>query len=180
MNLIFPCLASQTCLLTVGCLAIPCIFVVMFECRSIIILMHLDGYMLIIADRCHICFACHFQTVHPILVIFISISTEIISSFQQHTWFGKFMPWSFFPFLSTHMHYISCLAYHAMYCSVVSGSSSPTCLLIVVPAMIGICHITSYVYMSAIIFSVPFWLMFSKVLLLYAISKFMTCLCLPW
>ena len=45
-------------------------FVVMFECCSIIILMHLDGYLLFIADRCHICFACHFQTVHPIPVIF--------------------------------------------------------------------------------------------------------------
>ena len=45
-------------------------FVVMFECCSIFILMHLVGHLLIIADRCHICFACHFQTVHPILVIF--------------------------------------------------------------------------------------------------------------
>ena len=60
-------------------------FVVMFECCSIIILMHLDGYLLIIADLCHICFACHFQTVHPIPVIFISISTEITSPFQWHS-----------------------------------------------------------------------------------------------
>ena len=44
-------------------------FVVMFECCSIIILMHLDGYLLIIIVRCHICFACQFQTVHLILVI---------------------------------------------------------------------------------------------------------------
>ena len=63
-------------------------FVVMFECCSIIILMPLDGYLLIIADRCHICFACHFQTVHPIPVIFISISTEITSPFQWHSWFS--------------------------------------------------------------------------------------------
>ena len=56
----------------------------MFECSSLFILMHLDGLVLIIADRCHICFACHFQTVHPIPVIFISISTEINSSFQWH------------------------------------------------------------------------------------------------
>ena len=61
-------------------------FVAMFECFSIIILMHLDGYLLFIADRCHICFACHFQTVPPILVIFISISTEITSPFQWHSW----------------------------------------------------------------------------------------------
>ena len=56
-------------------------FVAMFECCSIFILMLLDGYLLLITDRCHICFACHFQTVHPIPVIFISISTEINSCF---------------------------------------------------------------------------------------------------
>ena len=33
------------------------------------------------------------------------------------------------------MYYYCWLPFHAMYCSVVSGSSSPTCLLIVVPAM---------------------------------------------
>ena len=52
-------------------------FVSMFECCSIIILMLLDVYLLFIADRCHIWFACHFQTVHPILVFFMLISTEI-------------------------------------------------------------------------------------------------------
>ena len=57
-------------------------FVVMLECSSLLFLMHLDGLVLLIADRCHICFACHFQTVHLIPVIFISISTEINSSFQ--------------------------------------------------------------------------------------------------
>ena len=62
-------------------------FVVMFECCSIFILMHLVGYLLIIADRCHICFACHFQTVHPIPVIFILISTEINSPLQWHSFF---------------------------------------------------------------------------------------------
>ena len=51
-------------------------FVVMFEYCSIFNLMHLDGYLLIIADQCHISFACHFQTVHPIPMIFILISTE--------------------------------------------------------------------------------------------------------
>ncbi len=61
-------------------------FIAMFECSSLIILMHLGGYLLIIADRCHFCFACHFQTVHPIPVIFISISTEITSPFQWHSW----------------------------------------------------------------------------------------------
>src|SRR3954470_12975539 len=52
--------------------------------------------MLLIAEICHSCFACHLQTVHPIPVIFISISTEIISPFQWNTWFTKFMPCSFF------------------------------------------------------------------------------------
>ena len=79
-------------------------FVAMFECCSIIILMHLDGYLLFIADRCHICFACHFQTVHPILVFFISISTEITSPFQCHTWISKLRPGSFIPCQILHMH----------------------------------------------------------------------------
>ena len=37
---------------------------------------------------------------------------------------------------------------------------------------------TCYVYMGAIISSVPFWLMISKELLFYAFSRFMPCLCL--
>ena len=72
--------------------------------------------MLFMADSSHSCFACHLQTVHPIPVIFISISTEIISSIQWHTWFAKIMPGSSFPFRSTHMHCIPHLAYHAMFC----------------------------------------------------------------
>ena len=91
-------------------------FVAMFECCSIFILMHLIGHLPIIVDRCHICFACLFQTVHPIPVIFISISTEIISSFQWHSWFSKLMLCSSFSFRSTHMHCISHLAYHAIFC----------------------------------------------------------------
>ena len=82
-------------------------FVVIFECCSIIILMHLDGYLLIIADRCHICFACHFQTMHPIPVIFISISTEIASPFQWHSWISKLRPGSIIPCQILHMHHIS-------------------------------------------------------------------------
>ena len=91
-------------------------FVAMLKCCSILFLMHLDGLVLLIADRCHICFACHLQTVHPIPMIFISILTEINSSFQQHTWFAKLRPGSIFSFWSTHMHCISHLAYHAMLC----------------------------------------------------------------
>ena len=76
------------------------------------------------------------------------------------------------------------LTSHTMLCSVVSGSSSPTCLLIVVSAMLCFSsksesvYETFYVYMGAIISSVPFWLIISKGLLFYAFSRFMSCLCL--
>ena len=90
-------------------------FVVMFECCSIFIVMHLDGYLLIIADWCHICFACHFQTVHPIPVIFISISTEINSPFQWHSWISKLRPGPSIPLQIMHMHHLPHPAYHAMF-----------------------------------------------------------------
>ena len=92
-------------------------FVIMFECCSIIILMLLDGYLLIIADRCHICFACLFQTVHPIPVIFISISTEITSPFQWLSWISKLRPGLIFPCQILHMHHIPHPAYHTMFAS---------------------------------------------------------------
>ena len=41
-----------------------------------------------------------------------------------------------------------------------------------------ICNKTCYVYMGAIISSSPFWLMDSKGLLIYALSRFMSCLVL--
>ena len=82
-------------------------FVAMLECCSMLFLMHLDGLMLLNADRCHICFACHFQTVHPIPVFFMSISTEITSPFQWHSWISKLRPGSFFPCQILHMHHIS-------------------------------------------------------------------------
>ena len=91
-------------------------FVAMLECSSLVSCCILDGTVLLIAELCHSCFACHLQTVHPFPVILISISTEITSSFQRHTWFAKLMPWSFFPLRRTNMHCISYLAYHAMYC----------------------------------------------------------------
>ena len=79
LNLVMDELALAQCSSFVKLLEwIPAMyFVAMFECCSIFILLHLDGYLLIIAVRCHTCFACHFQTVHPIPVIFISISTKI-------------------------------------------------------------------------------------------------------
>ena len=92
-------------------------FVVMFEWCSIFILMHLVGHLLIIVDRCHICFAFHFQTVHPIPVNFISISTEINSHFQWNSWISKLRPGSIFPFQILHMHHISHPAYHTMFAS---------------------------------------------------------------
>ena len=91
-------------------------FVAMFGCCSMFVLLHLDGYLLFIADWCHICFACHFQTVHPIPAIFISISTEITSPFQWHSWISKLRPGSIIPFQIMHMHHIPHPAYHAMFC----------------------------------------------------------------
>ena len=88
-------------------------FVAMLECSSLVSCWTLHGIVLLIAELCHSCFACHLQTVHPIPVIFISISTEIISSFQWHAWFAKLLPCSSFSFRSTHMHRISYLAYHS-------------------------------------------------------------------
>ena len=90
-------------------------FVVLFECCSMFILMHLDGYLMFIAHRCHICFACHFQTVHPIPVIFISISTESTSTFQWHSWISKLRPGPIIPFQIMHMHRIPHPAYHTMF-----------------------------------------------------------------
>ena len=90
-------------------------FVAMIECRSIFNLLHLDGYLLFIADRCHICFACHFQTVPPILAFFISFSSEIISPFQWHTWISKLRPGSIILCQIMHMHHIPHSTYHTMF-----------------------------------------------------------------
>ena len=88
-------------------------FVAMFGCCSIIILLHLDGYLLFIADRCHICSACHFQTVSPIPVFFISISSAITSPFQWHTWISKLRPGSC---ISCHiLHFASRIASRIAY-----------------------------------------------------------------
>ena len=92
-------------------------FVAMFGCCSIIILLLLDDYLLYIEDRCHICFACLFQTVHPNPTIFISISTEITSPFQWHSWISKLRPVSIIPLQILHMHHISHPAYHTMFAS---------------------------------------------------------------
>ena len=92
-------------------------FVVMFECCSIFILLLLVGHLLFIADRCHICFACHFQTAHPISVIFISMSTEITSSFQWNSCISKLRPGSIIPLQILHMHHIPHPAYHTMFAS---------------------------------------------------------------
>src|SRR5918995_748559 len=92
-------------------------FVAMLGCCSIVVCCILSAIMLLIADSCHSCFACHLQTVHPIPVIFISILTEIISSFQWNACFAKLLPCSSFSFRSTHMHHISYLAYHTCFAS---------------------------------------------------------------
>ena len=95
---------------------IPAMYcVAMFGWCSMFNLLHLDGYLLFIADRCHICFACHFQTVSPILVFFIWFSSEITSPFQWHTWISKLRPGSIIPCQIMHMHRIPHPAYHVMF-----------------------------------------------------------------
>ena len=118
LNLLLSELAIAKCLIFVKHLEwiLAMYFFAMFECSSLIVLMHLDGYLLFITDRCHICFACHFQTVHPIPVIFISISTEINSSFQWNSWFSKLSPGSIIPFQIMHTHHIPHPAYQPCSC----------------------------------------------------------------
>ena len=70
-----------------------------------------------------------------------------------------------------------CLVYHEQLCSECIEHMK-------VPSFICYCHAlfaesvneTCYVYVGAIIFSDPFWLMVSKGLLIYALSRFMPCL----
>ena len=90
-------------------------FYAMFECCSLFISLHLDGYLLYIAERGYIWIACHFQTVTPIPVIFISFSSDFISPFQWHTWISKLRPGSCFPCHIMHMHRIPHPAYHTMF-----------------------------------------------------------------
>ena len=89
----------------------------MLGCCSIVTCCILCAILLFIADSRHSCFACHLQTVHPFPVILISISSEIISSFQRHAWIAKLLPCSSFFSRSTHMHRIPHLAYHACFAS---------------------------------------------------------------
>ena len=77
-----------------------------------------------------------------------------------------------------------CYAYLVMQHFVVSDLSSQKCLHNSIYAMLSFLlslktvNKTCYVYMGAIIFSDPFWLMVSKGLLFYAFSRFMPCLVL--
>ena len=92
-------------------------FFSILECSSLVSCCILGGIVLLIVELCHSCFACHSQTVHPVTVIFISISTEMNSSFQRHNWFAKLRNDSIFSFRSWHMHCIAHPAYHAMFAS---------------------------------------------------------------
>ena len=71
-----------------------------------------------------------------------------------------------------------------MQCFLVSGMSSQSCYhnsvydMLCFSAKSETVYKTCYVYMGAIISSVPFWLMISKGLLIYASSRIMSCLCL--
>src|SRR3954466_8619089 len=107
----------------------------MFGFSSLISCCMLSGIMLLIAEICHSCFACHLQTVHPIPVIFISISTEITSPFQWHTWFAKIMPCSSFPSGAR-----ICIAYHILH---IMPCFASCCLriaswLIIVPLLVSL------------------------------------------
>ena len=109
-------------------------FVVMFGCCSMFISLHLDGYLLWIADRCHFWIACHFQTVTPIPAFFISFSSDFISSFQWHTWNSKLRPGSC---ISCHiLHFASRIASRIAYhlCIVLLGLARgwlyPCCLFV--------------------------------------------------
>ena len=118
-------------------------FVAVFECCCIFNLMHLVGHLLIIADRCHICFDCRFQTVHPIPVIFISISTEITSRFQWHSWISRLSPGSIIPFQIMHMHHIPHPAYHTMFMSwlfTMLCASFRCCFFRLVPLTLCLCR----------------------------------------
>ena len=92
-------------------------FVIMLGCCSIVSCCMLSSIALLIAALCHTCLACHLQTVHPNPVIFISISTEIISSFQRHTWFAKLMPCSsiFLPKHAYALHITSRISWHVLH-----------------------------------------------------------------
>src|SRR6266496_4134253 len=92
-------------------------FVVLLECCSIVCCCVLSAMMLLSAVLHHSCFACRLQTVHPFPVILISISTEITSSFQQHTWFAKLIPCSSFslPEYQYALHIIPCIPCHVLH-----------------------------------------------------------------
>ena len=89
----------------------------MLECSSLVSCCILSAFVLLIIVLHHSCFACHLQTVHPFPVIFISISTEIISSFQRHTWFAKLMPCSssFLPKHAYALHITSRISWHVLH-----------------------------------------------------------------
>ena len=90
-------------------------FVAMLERCSMFILLHLDGYLLYITNRCHIWIARHFQTVTPIPVIFISFSSDFTSPFQWNTWISKLRPGLFISCQIMHMHRIPHPAYHILF-----------------------------------------------------------------
>ena len=77
-------------------------------------------------------------------------------------------------------------AYIVMQCFVVSGMSSRSCYhssayaMLCFSAKSETVNKSCYVYMGAIISSVPFWLMISKGLLFYVFSRIMPCLYLLW
>ena len=108
-------------------------FVAMLEYSSLVSCCMLSSIVLLTAELCHSCFACHLQTMHPFPVIFISISNEIISYFQWHAWFAKLLLVHHFPSGAR-----LCIAYHILH---IMPCIASCCLciapwLIVVPLLV--------------------------------------------
>ena len=100
-------------------------FVAMLECSSLVSCCLLDGIMLLIAELCHSCFACHFQTMHPIPVIFIDFNRNqlifpaALLVCQVESWFNIFLPEHAYALHITSR--ISCPVLHHVACALHRG-----------------------------------------------------------
>ena len=92
-------------------------FVAMLECSSLVYRCILDGIVLLIAESCHYCFACHLQTVHP-------ISAHLVC--QVEAWFNLFLPEQEYALHSTSR--ISCHVLHHVVCALHRGWFCFPCL----------------------------------------------------
>ena len=88
----------------------------MLGCCIIVTWCILTGIVLLNAELCHSCFACHLQTVHPFRWSLYRFQPKSSHFFSDILGLPSWCLVHHFPFRSTHMHCISHLAYHAMYC----------------------------------------------------------------